>query len=92
MGDPVEMVQLHPDGKVEMFKMGNDILNGYRHQVLVPKNIWQGSRLLPGGRFALMGTTMSPGFEYTDYETGKRERLIQEYPDHRKIIVDLTTP
>ena len=91
LGDPIEMVQLHPDGRVEMFNIGNDILNGFKPQVLVPKNVWQGSRLLPGGRYALMGTTMSPGFEYSDYETGQREQLIQQYPDHERMIVDLTT-
>ena len=29
----------------------------------------------PGGKWALMGTTMSPGFDYADYEIGDREQL-----------------
>jgi uncharacterized protein len=41
--------------------------------------VWQGSRLREGGKFALLGTTMAPGFEYEDYETGKRDELIARY-------------
>ena len=50
-------------------------------QVIVPGFVWQGTRLKPGGEFALFGTTMSPGFEFSDYEAGDEQRLIREYPD-----------
>jgi predicted cupin superfamily sugar epimerase len=48
--------------------------------VVVRGNVWQGSRLAPGGKWALMGTTMSPGFDYADYENSGREQLIAQYP------------
>ena len=90
LGDPVEMIQLYPDSRGEIFKIGNDIFNGFFPQVLVPKGVWQGCRLINGGRFALMGTTMSPGFDYSDYESGKREILIQQYSKFKEIIINLT--
>ncbi len=42
---------------------------------------WLGSRLLPGGSWALMGVTMAPGFDPADYAIGLRSKLIKEYPD-----------
>jgi predicted cupin superfamily sugar epimerase len=61
-----------------------------RPQVVVPRGVWQGTRLRPGGRFALLGTTMAPGFDYADYTAGLRESLIREYPAHREAILGLT--
>jgi len=70
--------------------IGNDILAGQRPQVVVPGGAWQGCLLEPGGEFALMGTTMAPGFDYTDYEAGRRQALIAEYPDQAELIRRLT--
>ncbi len=43
-----------------------------------------------GGEFALMGTTMSPGYEDDDFELGVRDELVRQYPDRREMIVRLT--
>ena len=86
LGDPAEMLQLNPDGSGDIITMGQDIAAGMKLQHVVPGAWWQGARLKPGGRFALMGTTMSPGFEYEDYEVGKREELGKEWRGFAKII------
>lgn len=80
LGDPVLMLQLLPDGSTQMITLGNDLLAGQQPQVVVRGQIWQGSKLAPGGKWALMGTTMSPGFDYADYENGEAEALIAQYP------------
>lgn len=90
LGDPVEMLQLYPDGSGRVFILGSDILNGMQPQVIVPRGVWQAARLLQSGRFALLGTTVSPGFEYMDYETGKRDVLIKNYPQFQNLIIALT--
>jgi len=90
LGDPVEMLHLYPNGTSKKIIFGSDILNNMQPQVVVPKNVWQGARLLKEGVFALMGTTLAPGFEYQDYETGNREKLIKEYPEHKNLIISLT--
>src|SRR3984957_17424150 len=69
LGDPVEMLQLPPDGSGETIILGHDFARGMRPQHVVPGGVWQGSGLIPGGEYALLGTTMSPGFDYADYET-----------------------
>lgn len=92
LGDPVEMLQLWPDGNGEVVALGSDILSGMRPQVVVPAGVWQGARLRTGGAFALMGTTVAPGFEYEDYTSGDREALLEAYPGFADQIVSLTQP
>ena len=80
LGDPVKMLLLHPDGRAEEVILGQDILNGQQVQFVAPAHAWQGSRLKPGGRFALLGTTMAPGYIQEDFEGGRRADLLAQYP------------
>jgi uncharacterized protein len=85
LGDPVEMLQLGDNGSGEIITMGQDIASGMKVQHIVPGGRWQGARLRADGKFALLGTTMSPGFEYEDYETGAHE-LIDQWPNFKDAI------
>ncbi len=89
-GDPVEMLQLWPDGSSKKIVLGNQILQGHMPQLVVPGHVWQGSWLLPGGNYALLGATMAPGFDYQDYIRGNRSKLTEQYPSHRDLIAHLT--
>lgn len=90
LGDPVETFLLHEDGSSETVTLGHDLASGMLLQHNVLGGVWQGSRLLPGGAFALLGTTMSPGFDYADYESGSRDALLARFPQHRKRILSFT--
>ncbi len=90
VGDPVIMLQLLPDGSSRTITLGADLVSGQQPQVVVRGHVWQGSRLAPGGKWALMGTTMSPGFDFADYESGNREQLISLYPGAAKQIREYT--
>jgi predicted cupin superfamily sugar epimerase len=90
LGSPVTMLQLHPDGSSEVITLGQDILNGQCVQTVVPQSAWQGCFLSEGGEFALMGCTVTPGFEFNDLEPGRREELLEQYPDRRDLILKLT--
>jgi predicted cupin superfamily sugar epimerase len=90
LGDPVTMLQLHPDGSTDVVTLGQDIRSGQQLQVVVPRGTWQGSLLNEGGEFALLGCTVAPGFEYSDYEAGSRGDLMKEYPEQEDLIVRLT--
>jgi hypothetical protein len=90
LGDPVEMLQLWPDGSSRVVLLGSDLASGMSPQSVVPKYVWQGSRLSPGGKVALLGCTVSPGFDYADYETGKRAELVRDYPQSAELIEALT--
>ncbi|MDO4333868.1 MAG: cupin domain-containing protein [Eubacteriales bacterium] len=90
LGDPVEMLELLPDGTTKITILGPDILNGQCVQHLVPAGNWQGSHLLPGGQFALLGTTMCPGYSDDGYTHGNAKDLTGRYPEAEKLIYQLT--
>ena len=89
-GDPVEMLHLRPDGAHTVLMLGSDIEAGHTPQVVVPRRTWQGYRIIDGGKFALLGTTVSPGFDRADYEHGDRDELTRKYPDCADLIKALT--
>src|SRR6202451_2740183 len=81
-GDTVEMLQLKADKTGEVILLRTDFASGMRPQIIVPGGVWQGSRLRAGGKFALLGNTMAPGFEYEDYEAGTRQELSALFPKY----------
>lgn len=90
LGDPVDMLTLHADGTGQRVAIGPDLNAGQRPLVAVPQGVWQGCRLRPGGSFALMGCTVSPGFEYEDYTHADRQTLTEQYPEFANDIRLLT--
>lgn len=89
LGDRVEMLLLDEQG-ARQITLGNDLERGQQVQVVVPAGTWQGSVLGAGGQFALMGTTMAPGFDFSDWEGGEREVLTARYSGFRDMIARLT--
>jgi len=89
-GDPVEMLLLHPDGRGERVRLGSAFMSGERVQFVVPRGTWQGSRLAPGGRWALLGTTMAPAYTDSDYDGGRRAELAARHPEFAAEIRRLT--
>ncbi len=90
LGDPLELWQLFPDGHGERVTLGNRPQAGMRFQHVIPHGVWQGSRLVAGGRFALLGCTVAPGFAYADFELADPQALREVYPDFTSIIDALT--
>jgi predicted cupin superfamily sugar epimerase len=90
LGSPVRMLQLLPNGTGRTIVLGSDLLAGQQVQVVVPRGVWQGSTLEPGGDFALLGCTVAPGFEYADYESGTRHELVERFPAYAELIARLT--
>jgi len=90
MGGTVEMLQLWPDGTSKRVVIGKDLSAGERPQVVVQRGVWQGSRLAQEEGWALLGCTVSPGFEFADYKSGSAEELCAKWPSEREMIEKLT--
>lgn len=89
-GDPVEMLLLEEGGAGRTLTLGQDLAAGQQPVAVVEAGVWQGSRLIDGGQWALLGTTVSPGFEFSDYQHGDRQSLLQGWPDFHQPIMRLT--
>jgi len=89
-GDAVEMLQLWPSGESKVVVIHNNLSASCEPQVVVPAGVWQGCRLVPGGRWALMGCTVAPGFDYADFELAERAELLTRCPNYSELITALT--
>jgi predicted cupin superfamily sugar epimerase len=90
LGDPVEMLQLYPDGRTALFTLGPDLQAGQHVQLLVPAGVWQGTRMLGSGKLALLGCTVVPGFDFADYHNASCAELAAKWPEQKERIRALT--
>jgi predicted cupin superfamily sugar epimerase len=92
-GDPVKMLNISESGKAEIIMLGNEFEKGEVPQHVVGGNCWQGIFLSEEKSpvFALLGTTMSPGFDLNDYESaaGHKDILLKNYPEFSEVIKKL---
>jgi predicted cupin superfamily sugar epimerase len=84
------MLQLLPDGSSAVLTFGPDLAAGQQPQILVPAGAWQGERLVEGGKLALFGCTVTPGFDFADYESGICADLSAKWPAESERIRKLT--
>lgn len=80
-GDPLRLVLLYPGGGSRDVVLGPDPLSGHEVQFVVPAGVWQAGHLVEGGRYALYGCTLSPGFVPGIFEPGLVEPLLRTHPD-----------
>jgi uncharacterized protein len=90
LGDPVEMLQLLPDGGSKVVTLGPDLAAGQHVQLVVPAGVWQGTRLIGEGKVALLGCTVTPGFDFADYRNASADELIRTWPLEAERIRGLT--
>lgn len=83
-GDPLEIIQISPDGVLERVILENK--THFTH--IVPAGYWFGSR--SQGAFSLVGCTVAPGFDFADFEMAKKADLSKQYPQHKKIIGEMS--
>lgn len=91
LGDAVEMLQITECGKKKKVILGQNIPE-QSLQEAVPKGVWQGTKLLEGGQWALLGCSVSPGFEFADFEVKSRSEFLELFPHHEKDIYEYTRP
>ena len=85
VGDPVELNTIDPDGVHRVTLLGPDFERGERPQAIVPAGTLQAAAVR-GHRFALCGCTVTPAFEFTDFELPTRDELLAAFPRHEAVI------
>lgn len=84
-GDPVELQTIDPGGEHRVTILGPDLERGERPQVIVPAGTLQAASVR-GRRFALCGCTVTPAFEFADFELPTRDELLAAFPRHESVI------
>jgi uncharacterized protein len=85
-GIPLQVYVLYPGGKGELLKLGADPVNGYSFQQIVPAGCWFASKSIDESGFSFVGCTVSPGFDFADFEMANKEQLLHEYPQYEEWI------
>ncbi|MBS1579205.1 MAG: cupin domain-containing protein [Bacteroidetes bacterium] len=73
-------------GILQTIKLGNNILDNETFQFVVPANCWFASEPALNTEYSFVGCTVSPGFDFLDFELAKATELIALYPQHKEII------
>lgn len=89
-GSPLELVFIHPDGKLSIQMLGKDLAAGGLPQCVAPAGTWFAGRVHAPGGYALCGCTLAPGFDFADFELAQRKDLLAAYPQHAREIIALT--
>ncbi|MFA8299643.1 MAG: cupin domain-containing protein [Hyphomicrobiales bacterium] len=76
---------IHPSGKYECKKLGK-LENDAHPLAVVPANCWFAAEIEKDKDYGLVGCTVSPGFDFKDFEMGNRKTLLSEYENLRDII------
>jgi predicted cupin superfamily sugar epimerase len=88
-GQSLHVHVIHPNGKYELIRLGNDIAAGETFQAVVPAACWFASETADGGRFSFVGCTVAPGFDFSDFELADGKDLSAEFPQFEKLIARL---
>ena len=89
-GDMLEVFVIDKRGALQVIKLGRNTATGEVYQAVVRKGQWFASRCSVKEGFSLVGCTVSPGFDFEDFEMANRIELIREYPQHAGFINALT--
>lgn len=89
-GSPICLHIINKEGVYSKVIIGNDFLEGQIPQFIVPAGDWFAATVLNSESFSLMGCTVSPGFDFDDFELPLRSELVTLFPEHKEIITELT--
>lgn len=81
--------QIDNRGNYQRFSLGNDLTQGTNFQVLMSAGVWFAAEQATGTLFTLAGCTVSPGFDFRDFEMANAERLAAQFPEHKDVLYRL---
>jgi len=91
-GDGLTIHELNLDGRYTEHQLGLDLEGVEEPQLVVKGKSWFASEVKAGGSWCLVGCTVSPGFDFDDFELAERATLIENFPSSKELITRLTRP
>ncbi len=89
-GSSITIYAISPKGHLTKTFIGNNPEKGERFQLLIPKGFWFAAYVNYADSYSLVGCTVSPGFDFDDFEMGKKSDLEKRFPQHKEIISKYT--
>jgi len=89
-GDPLLIYEIGHSGSLTVHRLGSNVEKGETFQTVIRAGSWFASVPAEESEYALVGCTVSPGFDFAEFELANRETLAQQYPEHGELIRTLT--
>lgn len=88
-GSPLRLHIISESGVYTNHVIGMNLKNGAMPQFVVPGGSWFAAEVINIKSYSLIGCTVSPGFDFKDFELKTRSELISLFPDKERIISKL---
>ena len=85
-GDTLLIHVFNNDGNYNCIKLGAGPDKQEVFQFVVPANTWFAAECAKYSSFVLTGCTVSPGFDFNDFEMADKQVLLKEYPSQQGLI------
>lgn len=90
-GSPLVIHSIDINGDISTHILGDSFQNiNATFQLVIPAGYWFAAELLNKGSYSLVGCTVTPGFEFHDFELANRDNLLEKYPSYEVLIKQLT--
>ena len=89
-GDTLCIYEINKQGELTKHLLGKDPENNESPFCVIKAGNWFASGLKTKTSYVLAGCTVSPGFDFAEFEMGDRIKLIKQYPQHKELIISLT--
>ncbi|MBE0631988.1 MAG: cupin domain-containing protein, partial [Burkholderia vietnamiensis] len=89
-GDPLEVWVLDEHDGLTIHRLGNPLTHpGTVFQAVVPAGRWFGARCAAPEHVALVGCTVAPGFEFSEFELADATALAAAFPQYAEHVAAL---
>lgn len=89
-GEPLLVHVLDARGRLTSHRLGNPLTHPDTvFQAVVPAGMWFAAECADPTRYALVGCTVAPGFEFSEFELANVDALLNAYPEQKTIIARL---
>ena len=87
-GSPLTVHIITPAGELREIRLGRTPEQGECFQAVVPAGCWFGA--VTTGKYSLVGCTVAPGFDFSDFEMAEQTTLTALFPQHAALITRMT--
>ena len=89
-GSTLLLHTINPNGNYNLIRIGNKLENGDFFQFVVPARTWFASEVENKTSYSFCGCTVSPGFDFRDFEMPSAKTLSKILPQHQEVIKRLS--
>jgi predicted cupin superfamily sugar epimerase len=89
-GQPLTVYEIEPSSNLITHKLGRNLEAGETFQCVIKAGSWFGSRCEVENGYSLVGCSVSPGFDFADFELANRAALSNQFPKYQQLIAEMT--